>query len=62
MQFDQVGFAAGPLGVLVEHAVAHGENGRVVVADVRIFLGADGQRKFRFHEGGNLVLGAAVVV
>ena len=62
VQFDQVGFAAGALGVLVERAVAHGEDGGVIVADVGIFLGADGQRKFRLQKGRNLVLGAAVVV
>ena len=51
MQFDQVDSAARALGVCVEHAVAHGKNRDIVVADVRIFLGANQQRKLRFHEG-----------
>ncbi len=61
VHFDQVGFAAGTLGVLVEHVVAHGQNGGVIAADVGIFLGANGEWKFRFQEGGNLVLGGPVV-
>ena len=49
VQFDQIGFAARSFGVLIEHVVVHRENGRVGVADVRVFLGADGQGKFRFR-------------
>ncbi len=43
VQFDEVDSAPRSLGVLVEHMVAHSEDGGVILADVRIFLGADGQ-------------------
>ena len=51
----------GAFGTLVERAVAHGQDGDVIVADVGIFLGADVQRKFRLQKSRNLILRRPVV-